>query len=114
MIEEAKALAIWHKEIGNKEYAYDFSGRKIKQSDYLKNNQVGWVVSYLRPLNQGGKDNDGNVIIMHHRTAEEKGQKFPDFSIEDRQYHIEYDSKGDYYYVEKVIDTDDDDEESLI
>jgi len=113
-MDKAQALTIWQKEIGNKEYTHDFAGRKIKQSDYLESNQVGWLVSYLHPLNQGGKNNDGNIIIMHHRTAEEKGEQFPDFSANNRQYHIEYNRKDDYYYVERVMDSDDDDEESLI
>lgn len=113
-MEQNKALALWQVEMGNKEYAYDFSGRKMKQSDYLLDNQVGWVVTYLRPLNQGGKDDDGNIIIMHHRSAEEKGQKFPQFMTNDKQFVIRYDEKGDFYYVERIIDEDDDDDESLI
>jgi hypothetical protein len=114
MIEKAKALNIWQKEVGNKEYAYDFSGRKIKQSDYLEQNQVGWVITQLRPLEKGGKDNDGNTIIMHHRTKEEKANKYPQFMIEDRQFQIQYDEKGDFYYVERIIDEDDDDDEGII
>ena len=57
--------------MGDKEYSYDFTGRKIKRSDYLVKNQVGWVVSTPKPL-ELGKDDMGNIIIMHHRTLEEE------------------------------------------
>jgi hypothetical protein len=114
MIEKNEALKIWLSEIGDKEYSYDFAGKKIKQNDYMEKNQVGWVITYLRPLDQGGTTNSGNVIIMHHRTAEERGTAYPEFSIDNQQYIIHHDEKGDFYYVEKVISEDDDDEEFFI
>lgn len=114
MIEKNEALKIWLSEIGDKEYSYDFTGRKIKQDDYMEKNQVGWVITYLRPLNQGGTKNSGNVIIMHHRTAEERGSAYPEFAIDNQQYLIHHDEKGDFYYIEKVISEDDDDDELFI
>ena len=53
-----EALKLWEKEIGIKEYCYDFAGRKIKKSDYLEKNQVGWVIGFIKPLELGGKNYD--------------------------------------------------------
>ena len=39
-------------EYGNKKYAYDFTGKKIKQTEYQQN-QVGWVITYMKPLELG-------------------------------------------------------------
>ena len=40
MFDRKDALKIWELEMGNKEYAYDFSGKRIKRSDYNVDNQV--------------------------------------------------------------------------
>lgn len=100
-MDKKEALKIWEHEFGNAEYAYDFTGRKVKQSDYLIENQVGWVVSYVRPLELGGKHEEGNVIILNHNTAFEKGLNYPNFEVVGVKYIVRYDSKGDYYYIEK-------------
>lgn len=105
-----EALELWKNEMGEKEYAYDFSGKKIKRSDYLEKNQVGWVVTYIRPLEEGGKNNIGNVIIMHHRTFEEWNFQYPEFSIAGVNYRIHYEEKGDYHYIEEILDDNDDDD----
>ena len=62
-----EAMKLWLHEMGDKEYSYDFAGKKIKRNDYLVDNQVGWVISYLKPLELGDKDNIGNIVIMHHQ-----------------------------------------------
>lgn len=105
-----KAMEIWLHEMGDKEYSYDFTGKKIKRSDYLEKNQVGWVISYLKPLELGGKDNIGNIIILHHRTLEEKGMQFPKVIIENQEYMIHHSEKEDYYYIEKILSDDEDDD----
>ena len=53
-----EALKVWNHEFGDVEYAHDFTGRKVKRSDYKEENQVGWVVSYVKPLNLGGPNNE--------------------------------------------------------
>ena len=102
-----EALEIWLREIGDTEYSYDFAGRKIKRSDFNILNEVGWQIGYLKPIALGGKENDGNRIIVHHRTLEEKGDNYPAFSIDHDQYEVIYDAKSDYYYVEKNLDNED-------
>lgn len=105
-MEKSKALELWKLEMKNKEYAYDFAGRKIVKSDYNIKNQVGWVVGYLRPLELGGKDYDGNTIIMHHNTFEEKGLNYPEFEIMNKKYKVMYDENDDLYYLEKLSKDD--------
>lgn len=109
MIDKTKAMDIWQHEKGDKEYDYDFTGKKIKRSDYLEKNQVGWLITYLKPLELGGENNIGNIIIMHHRTYEERGMQYPRIIIDDNEYLVHYCKKDDYYYIEKVLDDDDDD-----
>lgn len=101
-----EALKLWEKEIGIKEYCYDFAGRKIKKSDYLENNQVGWVIGFIKPLELGGKNYDGNTIIMHHTTNEEKGICYPEFETLNKKFIIKYDEQEDFYFIEKIISSD--------
>lgn len=101
-MEKEKALELWNLEMHNKEYAYDFAGRKIKKTDYNEKNQVGWVVAYMKPLELGGKDDIGNMMIMHHTTCEEKGLSYPEFEIMNKSYQVIYDEKEDFYYIEKI------------
>ena len=106
MISKERALKLWKLEMADKEYAYDFSGKKIKKSDYLENNRVGWVVAYVRPLECGGQDNDNNTVIMHHETFEERNNQYPKFKIIKDEYEATYDEKNDFYYIEKVLADD--------
>ena len=110
-MDKDKALVIWNHEFGDKEYAYDFAGRKIKRDDYLEGNQVGWVVTYMRPLSSGGTTDTGNIIIMHHRSADEKGISYPQFIVDGSDFIVKHEKKGDYYYIEKVLDIDDEDDD---
>lgn len=112
MFDKKDALKLWDTEMGNKDYAYDFSGRKIKKTDYLEKNQVGWDITYMHPLEQGGPAHIGNIIIAHHMTIEEKGQNYPTFRIVDKDYIVRYDKTNDFYYIELVISEDDDDSDS--
>lgn len=106
MISKERALKLWKLEMADKEYAYDFSGKKIKRDDYLENNRVGWVVAYVRPLEYGGTDNDNNTVIMHHETFEERNNQYPKFKIIKDEYEAKYDEKNDFYYIEKVLSDD--------
>lgn len=106
IMNKQKALELWKYEMQNKEYAYDFAGRKIKKTDYNEKNQVGWVIAYMKPLELGGKDYDGNTIIMHHTTCEEKGLNYPEFEIMNKLYKVVFDEKEDFYYIEKISTED--------
>lgn len=104
------ALQVWADEIGDKEYSYDFSGKKIKRNDYMVYNQVGWVIAPIKPLEYGGPDNKNNSMIMHHRTFEEKGTAFPTFEIVNKKYIIQHDEKYDFYYIEQILEDEEDDD----
>lgn len=105
-MDKQSALKLWDLEMNKKEYAYDFSGRKIKRSDYGEKNQVGWNIAYMKPLELGGKDDVGNMIIMHHTTIEEKGLSYPEFEIMNRTYKVIYEESEDFYYIEKTSNDD--------
>lgn len=96
-----EALKIWIREFGDIEYAHDFTGRKIKREDYQMQNQVGWVVAYMKPLSLGGVKNEDNEMIVHHITAYEKSDNYPDFEVVGVKYHVGYDEKHDFYFIEK-------------
>jgi hypothetical protein len=106
-----EALKIWEHEYGNVQYAHDFAGRKVKRDDYLEKNQVGWVVGYMRPLSKKGTTDIGNVIIMHHHTESEKGNAYPEFTVDEEAFVVRYENTEDYYYIERVDDDDEDDDE---
>jgi hypothetical protein len=108
-MDKKEALKVWFHEYGNNEYAYDITGRKIKREDYQVKNQVGWVVSYMRPLELGGPNDDGNTIILHHFTASEKGMNYPVFYVDDIKYTVIHNEKQNFYYIEKADVEDDDD-----
>lgn len=103
----AEALKIWFHEYGDKDYANDIVGRKIKRDDYLVENQVGWVVTYMRPLAAGGTNDEGNTIILHHHTASEKGDSYPIFYVDSKKYEVKYDEKEDFYFIETLDERDD-------
>lgn len=98
-----EALKIWQHEFGDVLYAYDFSGRKVKKDDYLVENQVGWVVTYIKPLSLGGPIDEGNTIILNHNTAYEKADNYPDFEIVGVKYRAFHDEKDDFYYIQKNL-----------
>ena len=114
MFNKEEALSIWEHEMGKKEYAYDFAGKKIKFDAYLKNNEVGWVITFLRPLSLGGSNNLNNIIIMHHRTFNERNDQYPKFTIDEKEYIVHHNVNEDYYYLEKIIDDDNDDDYGVI
>ena len=105
-MDKQKALELWDVAFNGKDYSYDFANRKIKKTEYLEKNSVGWIIGYLYPLELGGKDYDGNWVIMHHETAEEKGLNYPKFTVLHREYTVLYDKKDDNYYIDKVSSGD--------
>ena len=107
-MDKKEALQVWAHEYGMEtEYARDVTGRKIKRDDYQVENQVGWVVTYMRPLDQGGTADDGNTIILHHHTASEKGDDYPIFSVDSMQFEVIHEVDGDFYYIEALEKRDD-------
>lgn len=99
-----EALQIWLREFGDVDYAHDFTGRKIKRDDYNLENQVGWQVAYMKPLSLGGPKNEDNEMIVHHITAYEKGDKYPEFEVIGVKYRVGYDDKLNFYYIEKEVE----------
>src|SRR5690554_5812173 len=101
-MKKEQALQVWLDEIGDKEYSYDFTGRKIKRDDYEVKNQVGWVIAPIKPFEYGGPNSKNNLMIMHHQTYEEKGIDYPSFVVINKKFMIQYDEKYDFYYIEQI------------
>lgn len=99
-----EAIKIWHREFGDCDYAHDFTGRKIKREDYNVENQVGWVVAYMKPLSLGGEQNEDNDMIVHHITAYEKADNYPNFEVVGVKYKVGFDEKDKFYFIEKVVE----------
>lgn len=106
-MDRSEALQIWLDEIGDHEYSYDFSGRKIKRDEYMVDNQVGWIITFIKPLALGGQNNKGNIIIMNHNTWEQKGNQYPEFTIDHKKYIAQYDVKDDFHYIEEILAEED-------
>lgn len=106
-MDKKEALLIWEHEYGQADYARDVAGRKIKRDDYMVENQVGWVVTYMKPLSMGGTTDDGNTIILHHHTASEKGDSYPEFSVDSMKFRVVHDEVEDFYYIESLEGRDD-------
>lgn len=103
-----EAFEIWENEIGKPTYAYDFSGRKIKKTEYGEKNQVGWEIGFIKPLEFGGKVEENNFVIMHYHTLEEKGLNYPNFTVEHNKYKIVHDEEEDFDYIEEILYEEDD------
>lgn len=113
MFSKKDALKLWENELGNKDYTYDFAGRKIKKSEYLKKSTDGWDITYMHPIELGGPTDIGNIIIANYLTIEEKGLDYPKFKVLNKSYIVHYDASQDFYYIE-LEDSDDDDESFLL
>ena len=83
------AMRLWNKSYGNATRAVDFTYRVIDKGAYGdRNSDFGWNVDHILPVSHGGKTNDSNLIITHIKTNDEKADKFPCFSANEKKYKI--------------------------
>ena len=95
------AMKIWQIGFGKAVETVDFAGRKINKSAYeQKFSKFGWTVVYKLPKSAGGTNDIGNFICVHLKTAEEKGDSYPYFTVNDKKYGIETDADGRYIITE--------------
>ena len=105
-MDRKNALRIWEAAYGKVVEATDFSGRKINKSAYeQRNSKFGWVVTYLLPKSEGGKDNPDNLICLHSETALEKGDNFPFFTVNDKKYVLT-NVEGSGWVIEEALDSE--------
>ena len=83
------AMRLWNKAFGNTTRAVDFTYRVIDKGAYGdRNSDFGWNVDHILPVSHGGKTNDSNLIITHIKTNDEKADKFPCFTANEKKYEI--------------------------
>ncbi len=71
-------LELWNERFGNRESVFDYAGREMKKSACGNpNSSYHPTIDHIRPLSNGGSDVKGNIEICHRATNEEKGNKFP-------------------------------------
>jgi len=108
-LDRKNALRIWEDTYGKVVEATDFSGRKINKSAYeQRNSKFGWVVAYLLPKAEGGRDNPENLVCMHSETAAEKGDDFPFFTVNDKKYRLTNESEEALgkWFIEEALDSE--------
>lgn len=79
--------AFWEKFCGMKSEGYDYSGRKIRYSDY--GNRVslyGWNTEYVKPIIDGGRDASCNIMIANYISIDERCGMFPKWIVNDKKY----------------------------
>lgn len=88
-INRETALRLWKVWFGNKQKAYDFTGRIIAKAAYNdRNSEFGWNIDHILPQSRGGKTADHNLICCHILTNDEKADKFPCFVANGKEYEI--------------------------
>jgi len=104
-INRKNAMKIWEDQFGKIVQAVDFAGRKIQKGAYdQKTSDFGWALAYIVPKTEGGAANPENMICVHVKTAEEKGDDYPVFSANDKKYSIKKDN-GEFL-IEEATDSE--------
>lgn len=97
------AMRLWNKAFGKETRAVDFAYRVIDKGAYGdRNSDYGWNVDHILPVSHGGKTNDSNLIITHITTNDEKTDKFPCFSANEKKFEI---IKVQNHYEIKEVDS---------
>lgn len=83
------AMRLWNKTFGKKTTVEDYTGRKIVKGAYNnRNSKFGWNVDHIYPQSKGGATNDSNLIVCHILTNDEKANKFPCYTANEKKFEI--------------------------
>ena len=83
------AMKAWEDQFGKIVQTADFAGRKIQKGAYeQKTSDYGWTLTYVVPKTEGGKFTPENIICVHVKTAEEKGDSYPMFTANEKKYGV--------------------------
>lgn len=89
VINRETAMFLWGKSFGKATKAKDFAGREIVKAAYdQRGSAYGWNVDHILPQSRGGKTTESNLICCHIQTNDEKADKFPCFTANDRKFEI--------------------------
>ena len=83
------AMRLWNKAFGKETKVSDFAGREMAKGAYNdRNSKYGWNVDHIQPTSRGGKTADHNLVCCNIDTNDEKGDKFPCFTANGRNFQI--------------------------
>lgn len=83
------AMRLWNKSFGKETKVNDFAGRTIAKGAYNdRNSEFGWNVDHIFPQSKGGVTADHNLICCHIKTNDEKADKFPCFTANEKPFEI--------------------------
>lgn len=89
ILNKETAMRLWNKTFGKETTVYDFAGRKIVKGAYNnRNSEFAWNVDHIYPQSKGGATNDSNLIVCHILTNDEKANKFPCFTANNKKFEI--------------------------
>ena len=97
-------IELGNERYGNSDEEYDYAGRRMLKSACGNPNSVYHpTLDHIRPLSDGGKDVKQNIEICHRDTNEEKGDKFPNWHTNGRNFYAKKTKgvKDGYTIVEK-------------
>lgn len=78
---------LWRERYGNREDAYDYSGRLMKRSAIgNQRSQYEPTIDHIRPLSQGGTDDEGNLEICNRITNLEKADRYSTWSANGKTF----------------------------
>ena len=89
-INRKQALKMWDEIHGKTtQKAVDFAGRIIYKDSYGNGDNInGQNIDHIKPKSKGGKDDISNLQIVHLLTNQEKGDNYPNFKANDKEYEI--------------------------
>ena len=106
VINRETAMLLWSKSFGKTTKAKDFAGREIVKAAYdQRGSAYGWNVDHILPQSRGGKTTESNLICCHIQTNDEKADKFPCFTANDKKFEII--KVQNHYEINKVSSGDD-------
>lgn len=96
-------IELWNERYKNKEEVVDYARRLMKKSACGNpDSQYHPTLDHIRPLSKGGEDVEGNIVICHRKTNEEKADTFSTWKTNGKTFQAKCTKgkKGAYHIVE--------------
>ena len=78
---------LWETIFTNQTEAFDYAGRRmLKSAIGNQHSRFCPTIDHIRPLSKNGKDTLENIVICNRKTNEEKGDSFPCWRANEKQF----------------------------